>query len=167
MKRRRILGLLAVLPFVGAAGKCDKKKPEHHENNHNDAHDVQPDPYRVNKDLPNTHVVALSAWIEPQYGPYRVQATAKDLNTGDQTTLTDDPTDKSGTTGELIGPGRQWKYTLAFPAGHRCEVNVHVTASKPGSTKGYIALRTIDRRPGQKSVGFNGLAAASLYTICE
>jgi hypothetical protein len=165
MNRRRILGLLAALPLLGAADKCKGGDPN--SSSGSEAQDVQPDPFRVNKDLPGHHVVALSAWVEPRFGPYRVQATAKDLNTGDTTTLADDPTDKTGATGQLIGPGKQWKYTLAFPEHHQCEVNIHVKASKPGSTKGYIAVRTIDRRPGQKSVGFNGLAAASLYTITE
>jgi hypothetical protein len=165
VNRRRILGLLAALPLLGAAEKCKSEDPN--SSTGNGAHDSQPDPFRVNKDFPGHHVVALSAWVEPQFGTYRVQATAKDLSTGDTTTLADDPTDKTGATGQQIAAGHQWKYTLAFPEGHQCEVNVHVKASKPGSTKGYIALRTIDRRPGQKSVGFNGLAAASLYTVVE
>lgn len=171
MNRRRVLGLLAVLPLVTAASKCGEKKPEHHESSKTQhAQPEVPEPYTVTRDLPGHYVIALSAWLEPQYGPYRVSASAVDLNTGDQTNLTDDPNpyDDSGKTGQVVQGGKQWQHVLAYPAGHRADINIHVQASKPGSTKGYIATRPVDRRrSGKRTETFSGTAGLSLHTIAE
>jgi hypothetical protein len=127
-----------------------------------------PEAYTVTHDLPGAYVIALSAWLEPQYGPYRVSATAKDLNNGSTTNLTDSPYDPSGATGQTVAAGKQWTYTLAYPEHHRAEINIHVQASKPGSTHGYIAARPSARtRGGKKTVTFVGTAGASLYTVAE
>ncbi len=167
MNRRRTLGLLALLPLLAAADKCTGSDPNDKTGDAG-AQSAAPEPFQLSRDPGGSlRGAALSAWVEPEFGEYRVQATAKDLDTGDQTTLTDDPTDKTGATGQRVSAGQQWRYTLAYPEHHRVEINIHVKAAKSGSSHGYIAVRTIDRRPGRKTVTFAGTAAASLYTVCE
>jgi len=130
--------------------------------------DEPPAEYTVKGDLPGLYVIALSAWLEPEYGPYRVSATAIDLNTGSSTNLTDSPFDATGKTGMQVAAGKQWQYTLGYPEGHRAEINIHVQASKPGSTKGYIAARPTARtRGGKRTEVFQGTAGLSLHTIAE
>jgi len=170
MKRRNLLWWLtgALVAGIGAeCGDASKDDPFPPPAKTRGA-DEPPEAYTVTHDIPGAYVIALSAWLEPQYGPYRVSATAKDLNTGDTTNLTDAPWDPTGATGETVAAGKQWRYTLAYPEHHRAEINIHVQASKPGSTHGYIATRPSTRtRGGKKTVTFVGTAGASLYTVAE
>ncbi len=172
MKRRNViilaLGGLAALTGAECEGGGSSKDDPFPAPARTRGADEPPDPYTVNDDLPGVYVIALSAWIEPQYGPIRVSASATDLNTGSSTTLTDSPFDATGKTGLTVAAGKQWQYTLAYPEGHRAEINIHVQASRPGSTKGYIAARPTERnRGGKRTESFSGTAGLSLHTIAE
>jgi hypothetical protein len=172
MKRRNLLWWLSAALVAGIGAECGdvSKSDPFPPPAKTKGVDEPPEPYTVTRDLPGHYVIALSAWLEPQYGPYRVSASAVDLNTGDQTNLTDDPNpyDDSGKTGQVVQGGKQWQHVLAYPEGHRAEINIHVQASKPGSTKGYIAARPVDRRrAGKRTETFTGTAGLSLHTIAE
>jgi hypothetical protein len=113
------------------------------------------------KEWTGIRVAAISAWVEPQYGSYRVTASATDLTTGENINLIDAPKEL----GILMKPGQQFTHLLAYPEHDRVELNVHVKADKPGSQHGYIAVRLPSRRAGRKTETMNGQAAASLYTV--
>lgn len=168
MKRRNLLWWLTGALVAGIGAECGDTSKDDQPPTKTRGGNEPPSAFTVNHDLPGAYVIALSAWVEPEFGPIRVSATAKDLITGSSTNLTDSPYDPTGKTGQTVAAGKQWTYTLAYPEGHRAEINIHVQATKPGSTKGYIATRPTARtRGGRRTEIFQGTAGLSLHTVAE
>lgn len=123
-----------------------------------------PDPYEVDKDqLEGHYVVAISAWVEPEFGSYRVTLNVTDRETGQAIKVIED---MQGKPEIVMQAGTQFAVVLGAPDRHRVEINLHVQADRPGSTKGYLAVRPEGRHAGRKTQSMNGLAAASLLTTC-
>jgi len=158
MNRRSILAALLAVPILGAA-KCQQDpnlpppKPEA---------GAAPAPREAQPDLSDQYwVLTLSAWIEPEFGPYTVTADAHDLTTDEKINLIDTPTEQ----GIKLPGGKLFVHDLAYPAHHRVEINMHVQATKPGSQKGFMAVRLNARRGGRKTEIMGGLGAKSLRTL--
>lgn len=169
MNRRKVIigAIAAFAALTGLACEEDPRNPGSYgdDGGKEPTKDTPPEPWEADpkKEWPGIRVAALSAWVEPAYGYYRVTATAKDLTTGEVINIIDAPDEL----GMKMKPGKQFQHVLAYPEGHRVELNMHVKAEKPGSTKGYLAVRVPARRAGRKTETLNGLAAKSLYTVVE
>lgn len=153
MKRRTLIGLTAALiTGIGAECKAGEEDP------YVDP-DAPPEPWAAQDDFNDKiKVVTISAWVEPEYGPYYVDMSAVDHDTGERTKpnrqVGDDPR------GDRVEGGQQFRFTLAYPTRHRVELSITVTATKAGSQRGYIATR--DGRRLHRSASFGGTSKSSL-----
>jgi hypothetical protein len=155
ISRRTLLALLATVPLLSAAkcedrGQAPQRGPAE-----------PPVPWEAQRDLnAENKVVTISAWVEPEFCPYFVKMDATDHDTGEHVNTNEDPGDDPR--GERVSGG-QFRHTLAYPTRHNVELTVHVTASKPGSQRGYIAIRD-GRHRRDASFGGTAVSVATIRT---
>ena len=155
LRRRTFLAVL-IAPLLAAA-KCEDRgaKPAPRDGAE------PPVPWEAQRDFnAENKVVTISAWVEPEFCPYFVKMDATDHDTGEHVNTNEDPGDDPR--GERVTSG-QFRHTLAYPTHHNVELTVHVTASKPGSQKGYIAIRD-GRHRRDASFGGTAVCVATIRT---
>jgi hypothetical protein len=129
MNRRSFLVALALtLPLVSAE-KCGKREDGHQppDITNNDV-----PPAKDNPPEPDSRIrtVAITAWLEEEYGPYTVDLKARDTSTGDE----------ASKVSEIVASGT-WTYILAYPQGHPVQIDGVLHAARPGSQRGYLAMK--------------------------
>ncbi len=140
---RRAALMLLLVPLLSAAECKDGSAPK-------PDGDGVPEPIS-NPAEPDDRIrtAAISAWVENDHCPYTVAMSALDTETGSKATLPE----------EHVASG-QFTHILAYPRGHRVQLDVKVTASRPGSSKGYVVAK--DGRLNRKSASFGGTTTASI-----
>jgi hypothetical protein len=123
-------------------------------------HNGVPDPWEAQDDFgPTLKVATISVWLEPDFCPYTVDATATDPHTGQVSSLTGD-----GKSAKWVVSEGQWRQTVGYPPGEGWVINIKVQARRPGSANGYIAIRDGDHI--HRSWSFNRTAVASAEYTC-
>lgn len=152
-----------LVPLLGAA-KCEDQ-PSSGDGGAKKGKDpnAAPEPWPARDDFSRElKVITVSAWVEPEFGPYYVRMDATDHDTGQHVNTNEHPDDDKR--GQRIDGGHQFQFTLAYPTHHNVELTIHVTASKPGSQKGYIATRDGSRYARSASFGGTAVAVLTVYT---
>lgn len=161
MKRRTLLWWSAAALVTGIGAECksgeggqDKPPPDP---------DAAPEPWRAQDDLNSkTKVVTISAWVEKEFGPYYVKMWAHDHDTGQRDEVNRHPDDDPR--GERNDGGEQFRYTLAYPTHHRVELEITLTASRPGSSRGYIATYDGRRLPRKSQMNKQLKTSLTIWT---
>jgi len=159
VRRRAALGAL-LLPLLAGVAAC---KPEKAKPKKEVDPNAPPEPWPARDDFSRElKVITISAWVEKEFGPYYVKMDATDHDTGQHVNTNEHPEDDPR--GQRIDGGHQFQFTLAYPTHHNVELTIAVTASKPGSLKGYIATRDGRRYARSSSFGGTAKSVLNVYT---
>lgn len=150
--RRTFLALAALVP-ASALEEC-KKEDGAAPNNQGDGLPrgaPQPEKNPPPPD-PRLGTVAITAYVEDGFGPYTVDMRAEDHDTGE--VEHPDPNMPDNKMKDLKG---KFHYDLVYLRGHRTSVTVKLSAARPGSKSGYVAIVS---SAGRKVVPLNGGSVA-------